>query len=802
MDIIPFSMISGKDWDQVVYSSMDGWVFSLHGWLEMVSDVWAIYNYSFGIRENGKLVAVMPLHFVPSEKRLSSSGWGHGGPVILSSVLNADRWRLWKGVLQHVDKIGVELSAESVTVSISPLTQSSLKSYWGVNPLNESGYMDVSTHTRILQLEKPEEELWFELAKDARQQINKARAAGYTARRIDWPEMLENYYRVHVETYQRTGVRPHPKAYFQGIADLSNMGNSILWVGFDPAGNPVAFHNDACYGDTAMYHTGCSLGDHLKSGINYLLFWQAIIGEKIEGRKWYEAGEVFLNATEGKEKGLTDFKMKFGGEIHRIYRGEKKYTKIQVESTQVESKPVQSISREPFRLKLSRWLLATRDILTYFLGQKTVGFLQKVLVGSYRLVKKSLQPVLKASSTAKRFFESNYRKIFYSRIQFIKPYWSEDEFSCGKGENSKDIEKSLDNFILSFRSTLNLPDSSFIVPVGSGRVALELILRALKKKYPGRDKVLITTYGCRGVYDPVIRCGLKPVLLDITPELIPNSAQMLSALGPDVLACLTVNLCGMQMDIAPILSAAQKFGVLVVEDCCQSTGNHLYFPGQMQPDFQTYSFGGGKNLSATAGGAVVAFSHHHEIEEVRKELLDEPPSNAHERFSYLYPQFFTEQKPDPKVSLAARLYPYENFTSMNRVDASILNYQLEKIHTIIERRRKNANQLLQEIRKYPQIFSIQNTEKHIYTKLSVILRDTTLHSQFLQHMADYGVELENMYIPLHIRPDVKIKYLPYDMSTSEKVYQQVINIPVRPNLKRGEVLQIKKAIRLFGKRFS
>jgi hypothetical protein len=135
--------------------------------------------------------------------------------------------------------------------------------------------------------------------------------------------MLDEYYRVHVETYHRTGVRPHPRAYFAGIATtIAKDGHAVLWVGRDASNHPVAFHNCARFRDGSLYWTGCCETSHLPSGVNYLLFWHALAGAQEDGCGWYETGEAFPNTDDSKLKGLTLFKAKFGGELYRYYRGE------------------------------------------------------------------------------------------------------------------------------------------------------------------------------------------------------------------------------------------------------------------------------------------------------------------------------------------------------------------------------------------------------------------------------------------------------------------------------------------------
>ena len=194
MVFIPYVDIKPENWDEVVNHSEDGWYFNLYDWLQMITNVWnqrfKMDNLSFSVCENNHIVAVMPLHFYASEKKLVSSGWGHGGPVVNSHVTQTDRQRLWKQILQHVDDIGHQVGAQEISISISPLNLSSLNNPWGVNPLVMQGYMDNSTHTWVTDLSNTEEELWHLLSENARREIRQAKTNGYYIRQCAWEEMV------------------------------------------------------------------------------------------------------------------------------------------------------------------------------------------------------------------------------------------------------------------------------------------------------------------------------------------------------------------------------------------------------------------------------------------------------------------------------------------------------------------------------------------------------------------------------------------------------------------------------------
>ncbi|WP_026380425.1 GNAT family N-acetyltransferase [Afifella pfennigii] len=326
IEFLPRAQIPAQDWDALVNASPDGWVFALSGWQDLILAVepWGLEDLSFATLENGRLVAVMPLQIQRASGRAGSSGWGWAGPIIAVSVEASHRKRLWSRALRHAEKVGADAGANVLEVGLSPLTETSQDVPWQVNPFIEAGFEDLSTVTRMIDLSVGQEALWSGLSANARQMVRKAETAGYTVERCDWGAYADRYFEAHRETYHRTGVSPHPKAYFDGIANhIAPEGYAVLLVGFSPSGEPIAFHNDATIANGRLYHTGCSFNGHLDSGINYLLMWRAITGALESGCRWYEVGDVFPWVQDGKQRGLTVFKSKFGGELHRSFKARK-----------------------------------------------------------------------------------------------------------------------------------------------------------------------------------------------------------------------------------------------------------------------------------------------------------------------------------------------------------------------------------------------------------------------------------------------------------------------------------------------
>src|SRR5690606_25669241 len=100
--------------------------------------------------------------------------------------------------------------------------------------------------------------------------------------------------------------------------------HSVLWRANASDGTVLGFHNSAWFRHGGYYHTGCSNEAAAAHGAGYLLFWHALLGAKNAGLWWYDCGTIFPGAADAKQRGLSTFKKKFGGEAHRAFRAEKK----------------------------------------------------------------------------------------------------------------------------------------------------------------------------------------------------------------------------------------------------------------------------------------------------------------------------------------------------------------------------------------------------------------------------------------------------------------------------------------------
>ncbi len=136
------------------------------------------------------------------------------------------------------------------------------------------------------------------------------------------------------------------------------------------------------------------------------------------------------------------------------------------------------------------------------------------------------------------------------------------------------------------------------IAVSSGTDALLLALMALDIK--AGDEVVTTTYSFFATAGAVARLGARPVLVDIDPATFNiDTAQAVAAITPRTKAIMPVHLFGLSADLDPIMEAADRAGIPVIEDAAQAIGSsYKSRPVGGIGAFGCFSFFPSKNLGA------------------------------------------------------------------------------------------------------------------------------------------------------------------------------------------------------------
>ncbi len=149
------------------------------------------------------------------------------------------------------------------------------------------------------------------------------------------------------------------------------------------------------------------------------------------------------------------------------------------------------------------------------------------------------------------------------------------------------------------------------IAVSSGTDALLLALMALDIK--AGDEVVTTTYSFFATAAAVERVGARPVLVDIDPLTFNiDTAQAVAAITPRTKAIIPVHLFGLSADLDPIMDAANRAGIPVVEDAAQAIGStYKTRPAGAIGAMGCFSFFPSKNLGAFGDAGLLTTNDDH-----------------------------------------------------------------------------------------------------------------------------------------------------------------------------------------------
>jgi dTDP-4-amino-4,6-dideoxygalactose transaminase len=143
------------------------------------------------------------------------------------------------------------------------------------------------------------------------------------------------------------------------------------------------------------------------------------------------------------------------------------------------------------------------------------------------------------------------------------------------------------------------------IGVSSGTDALLLALMALDIK--AGDEVVTTTFSFFATAGVIVRLGARPVLVDIDPLTFNiDAAQVAAAITPRTRAIMPVHLFGLAADLDPIVDAAGRAGIPVIEDAAQAIGaTYKSRTAGGIGTFGCFSFFPSKNLGAFGEAGLV-----------------------------------------------------------------------------------------------------------------------------------------------------------------------------------------------------
>ena len=308
------------------------------------------------------------------------------------------------------------------------------------------------------------------------------------------------------------------------------------------------------------------------------------------------------------------------------------------------------------------------------------------------------------------------------------------------------------------------------VGVGSGTDALVLALRACGVR--AGDEVLLPPFTFVATGSAVSALGAKPVFADIRPETYNiDPAELERRVTPRTRAIIVVHLYGLPADMNPILAFAKARKLPVIEDNAQAIG--ASYKGRRTGslgDAACLSFYPTKNLGAY-GDAGMVVSNSKELSERIRTLRNHGQTA----------KYFSSE-------------PGWN-NRLDELQAAILRVKLRHLSNWQRARQASAAEYTRLLNQVPGVMPPVTPEgfEHVFHQYTIRVERRDALLQFLNERK-IGSTVYYPY-PLHLQPlYASLGHKPGDFPHSERAAQEVLSLPMYPELRREQIARVVEAI--------
>ena len=313
------------------------------------------------------------------------------------------------------------------------------------------------------------------------------------------------------------------------------------------------------------------------------------------------------------------------------------------------------------------------------------------------------------------------------------------------------------------------------VGVASGTDALILALRACGVQ--AGDEVLLPTYTFVATGSAVSALGAKPVFVDIRPETYNlDPSELERRVTSRTRAIIAVHLYGLAADMDPILAFAKSRKLPLIEDCAQAIGA-LYKSRRAGSfgDAACFSFYPTKNLGAYGDAGMIV-------------------SNSAELAAHLgtlrnHGQTAKYRSSEPGWN-----------SRLDEIQAAVLRVKLRYLAEWQGTRRSHATEYTRLLQQVPGIMPPHEPEglEHVYHQYTI---RTEQRDALQRHLAARRIGTTVYYpYPLHLQPlYAHVGHRAGDFPHAERAAQEVLSLPMYPELRKDQIAHVVEAIAEFMK---
>lgn len=301
------------------------------------------------------------------------------------------------------------------------------------------------------------------------------------------------------------------------------------------------------------------------------------------------------------------------------------------------------------------------------------------------------------------------------------------------------------------------------VATSSGTTALHLAMLA-HGIGPG-DEVITSPFTFIASVNSILYAGATPVLVDIEEDTFNIDPEAIErAITPRTKAILCVHLFGHLCNMDALQAIADKHGLVIIEDACQSVGGT--YKGKVAGSFGTGTFSlyATKNVMSVEGGMITTDDDH-----------------------------IADQCRLLRSHGMRRRYYYDmlgyNFR-MTDIHAAVGIAQLARLEASTKKRQENAAYLSAKIESVVTP-TVREGYGHVWHQYTIRVDRGRDRDAAVQQLADNGVGSGIFYpVPAHQHDYMREVVGNLTFPIAEKAAAEVISLPVHPQLSQADLEKI------------
>jgi CDP-6-deoxy-D-xylo-4-hexulose-3-dehydrase len=311
---------------------------------------------------------------------------------------------------------------------------------------------------------------------------------------------------------------------------------------------------------------------------------------------------------------------------------------------------------------------------------------------------------------------------------------------------------------------------------------------------PG-DEVIVPAVTWSTTVAPVLQLGYVPVFVDVsTATLNMDLDELERAVSPRTRAIFVVHLLGNPVPMEPVLEFAERHGLRVIEDTCESLGAEIH--GRRVGSFGdagTFSFYFSHHMTTVEGGMLVTDDD--ELADLARSIRAHGwtrDMRARERIEAENPDI------DPRflfVHLGFNLRPME-------IQAAFGLVQLGRLEEFNASRRRNSDRMNAALADIPdlQLVTEQEGGRSVWFGFPLLVRDPAQRAALSSHLEERGIETRPIVAgnllaqpAFRDRPHRSTGPLP----NATQVAERGLFVGNHPGVEDSKIDQLAEAIRSF-----